>query len=383
MNFWQIFFRVLPWRPGAALTGLWWQVFGRRVRARNCVRVAGANLPFAYKLWMRNVERQDELEKAAATTVRAWVHTPSFVVIIDARQSSTDALLRSIRSVQAQSYAQSQVLVLGRKLHDVAADVEVCDTWNAALQRSDADFVVPVTGGDQLSKLALFHLAKALQGESNALILYGDEDRIDPAGRRCQPWFKPKWNEELFLARDYVSRACAIDIHAAREACANLESDDIDAYRLILRALKPGSGRVIHVPSIVTHLAKHDQAASQSSRVEAVRDFVSAAGAQAEPGPFGSVKVSWPLPANLPLVTIIVPTRDKLELLRPCVESILAKTTYQPFEILIVDNESSEPATLDYLDELKHHGSIRILRYRWPYNYSAINNFAARQASGS
>jgi len=92
--------------------------------------------------------------------------------------------------------------------------------------------------------------------------------------------------------------------------------------------------------------------------------------------------VSWPLPAELPLVSVIVPTRDRLELLRPCIDSLLSTTSYSPFEVLIVDNGSNEQATLDYLESVAQHRAVRVLRYDLPYNFSAINNFAAGQARG-
>ena len=81
-------------------------------------------------------------------------------------------------------------------------------------------------------------------------------------------------------------------------------------------------------------------------------------------------------------MSIIIPTRDRVELLRPCVESVLRLTTYEPFEIIVVDNGSTDGATLAYLKGLELRPSVRVLSYDRPYNYSAINNFAARSAAG-
>jgi GT2 family glycosyltransferase len=92
--------------------------------------------------------------------------------------------------------------------------------------------------------------------------------------------------------------------------------------------------------------------------------------------------VRYPLPVNPPLVSIIVPTRDAPALLRQCVESVLAKTTYPSFELIVVDNQSADPEALAYLAELAPRSAVRVLRYDRPFNYSAINNFAVRQAKG-
>jgi GT2 family glycosyltransferase len=117
--------------------------------------------------------------------------------------------------------------------------------------------------------------------------------------------------------------------------------------------------------------------------VEAATRLVQPRGGSVAPGPFDTVKVTWPLPAELPLVSVIVPTRDRLELLRPCIDSVLAVTSYSPCEVLVVDNGSSERATHEYLRTIAQHPAVRVLSYDQPYNFSAINNFAAAQASGA
>ena len=117
--------------------------------------------------------------------------------------------------------------------------------------------------------------------------------------------------------------------------------------------------------------------------MEAATRLVQPRGGSVAPGPFDTVKVTWPLPAELPLVSMIVPTRDRLELLRPCIDSVLATTSYSPYEVLVVDNRSGARATHEYLRTIARHPAVRVLSYDHPYNFSAINNFAAGQASGA
>ncbi len=385
MNFWQIFLRVLPWRPRAAAIALWWQLCGRKVRARNCLRSAGAALPFAYNFWIRNVERQCEIDQTASAVIASWEARPTFVVIIDGRSCLDADLERSILSVQSQTYPQWDLLIVCDHADGLitATEHKICQSWAAALARSSADFLVPLRGGDRLSTSALFHFAQEIQSQAEALVIFGDEDQLDSDGSRRRPWFKPRWNEELFLARDYISRACAINMRAAKAASPKNETGGFDAFRLILAVLQQRRGPIVHVPRIITHVCSMDEHLAQSARVEAVQEFVASAGAIASPGSFGSVKVSWPLPSNLPLVSVIVPTKDKLNLLRACIDSLLSRTTYQPFEILIVDNGSVEQETLEYLDRLENHDAVRVLRHPAPYSYSALNNYAARRALGS
>ena len=154
-------------------------------------------------------------------------------------------------------------------------------------------------------------------------------------------------------------------------------------FDLLLRVMKTDDVPIVHIPRIVSHVADVDAQSDQAGRIEAVTEHVKAFGASVTEGAFRSVKVSWPLPDPLPLVSIIVPTKDKLELLSPCVESILEHTKYDPFELVIIDNGSVEPQTRHYLEILQANTKVRVLPYPQRYNYSAINNYAAREALGS
>src|SRR5690606_2447851 len=106
-------------------------------------------------------------------------------------------------------------------------------------------------------------------------------------------------------------------------------------------------------------------------------------GARVEELLHGHFRVHWPLPEIPPKVSLIIPTRDKVELLRMCVESIFSKTTYWNFEVLVVDNQSSQSEALAYLAELEQHERVRVLRYDAPFNYSTINNWAVGQCDGA
>jgi GT2 family glycosyltransferase len=396
MTFWQIFVRVLPWRPFAAVKSLWWYVTGRRLRARNRLRAAGALLPFAYEAWMQTSERGEDLKDRVVPTCATWPWRPSFSILLSVGTNCSESdLNRSFRSIQRQLYPEWSLFIAGAQPNsypDIFADerVRILDGFDdiageaATVERlkGSGDYVMPVRAGDELSPWALFRFAEALQAEPEAIIVYGDHDEVDAGGRRRAPWFKPRWNEEMFLAQDFLSGAVALGSNAASELSGELPAG-ASFYELLLVAARNGGGPVIHVPHIVAHLRSGDRDSDQQTRVEAVSRHVAASGAIVRSGPFESVKVSWPLPAERPLVSIIIPTKDKLELLRPCVESVLERTTYEPFEILIVDNGSVESRTAKYLNEIDGHSKVRVLPYPSPYNYSAINNFAVREAKGA
>jgi GT2 family glycosyltransferase len=370
VTFWEHFLRLLPFRPTQALAALYWHLTRRRVRARNRLRVASADLPFAYSIWIANNEKSAEIAAGAGGAVKDLGVQPRFSILLHATGAYTnDQLDRSSRSVERQIYPWLECV-----------DAKI-GGLNAAIQRSNGDFIVPLRVGDALSEAALFRFAQALQ-LGKVAVLYGDQDELDDHGRRSRPWFKPRWNEEMFLAKDYLTSAVAIETSLARKVLTELPVDGSNSLDAIVLAAtsEPGSA-IVHLPHIVCHVHLRDQ--EDTGRMAAVSRHIEALGGVCVPGPFGTVKVEWPLPDALPLVSIIIPTKDKLDLLRPCVQSVLERTDYDNFELVIVDNGSVEKPTLDYLAEVVENPKVRVVAYPGPYNFSAINNFAARQAVGS
>lgn len=363
MNFWELFFRVLPYKPAQALAAAYWQITRRRVRARNRLRVASGDLPFAYAVWIGNHESPRKLANSAGTIINGWAWRPRFTVMLhDGSGSSVQELERSMRSIDEQIYRCSTVIA---GTTDPIAEAAA----------TDSDFLVPLRVGDVLSNSALFWLTEAIQRNRDAAILYGDQDELDPSGNRARPWFKPRWNREMFLAQDYISSAMAVDMDLVRGARAARYVSEIVIESSF--ADRP----IVHVPHILCHVANATDDCGR--RLTAVSAKLKPVGASCSEGPFGTVKVEWPLPAKLPLVTLIVPTKDKIELLRPCVESVLDRTDYDPFEILIVDNASVEKRTADYLAAIGQNPRVRVMPYPGAFNFSAINNAAAREARGS
>jgi O-antigen biosynthesis protein len=368
MTFWELFLRVLPRRPVPALAALYWHVTRRRVRGGNRLRAASADLPFTYSLWINRKEAKAASAHDLRIEIEHWSTRPSFSILLHGpTRNAREELDHSIRSIQQQVYP------IWDRIHGALAD-----SLSTQIAVAKGDFVVPLQIGDTLSPTALFRFAEALQS-AKARILYGDEDQLDDHGCRARPWFKPRWNGEMFLAQDYLSSAVAVETALAREA-AHGGHDGVDD--LLLTATSLAGDAIVHVPHILCHVGIRSNQ-NQERRIAAVARHVEPLGGTASLGPFDTAKVEWPLPGELPLVSIIVPTKDKLALLRPCIEGVLANTDYENFEILIVDNGSIERSTADYLARVAQDPRVRILLYPHHYNFSAINNFAVREARGS
>jgi GT2 family glycosyltransferase len=371
VTFWEHFLRLLPRRPLPALAALYWHVTRRRVRARIRLHVASTDLPFAYELWTARNEDHNGPSSGLDSTMKDWQWRPRFSVALHAATGFTQEQLdRSVRSVEQQSYP------------NWTFSGTIAGPIGESITAADGDYLIALRIGDSLSISALFQIARTLQSNRGAAIVYGDEDQLTPRGRRTRPWFKPQWNEEMFLALDFLSSAVAIETSLARAATRSDDSATMDVQTLLLAASAAAEGPIVHVPSIISHRDWHGEEQGDQ-RLDAVAAHLRPRGATCVPGLFDTVKVQWPLPDPLPLVSIIVPTKDKVELLRACVGTVLERTDYGNFELLIVDNASVEPHTAVYLREVEQHSKVRVVHHDVPYNFSAINNFASSQARGS
>jgi GT2 family glycosyltransferase len=244
--------------------------------------------------------------------------------------------------------------------------------------------------GDVLSPCALSHFSIEIAARSGAGIVHCDEDRLDRDGRRSDPCFKPDWNLDLFYAQDYVSHAAAFARALIREVGGfRAAAGEAAGYDLVLRCIERLRPEQIHrIPRVLWHKANPpaatDPARRRAAESRALADHLERQGIPAQVAQGDGVRrVQYALPAELPLVTLIIPTRNGLTLLRQCVESIVMLTTYPNYEILLVDNGSDEPDALAYMAELGRQPGIRVIRDDRPFNYSALNNMAARLARGA
>lgn len=267
---------------------------------------------------------------------------------------------------------------------------------NTALDMATGEFVALLDHDDELRPHALLEMAQAIAKDPSLAFLYSDEDKIDAQGNRSQPYFKPDWNSDLLLSQNYLCHFSAIRASLVREVGgfrAGFEgSQDHD---LFLRCTERLEARQIHhIPRILYHwraipgstaLERQAKDYASSAGLKAVAEHLQRAhaGASVQELPHGHFRVSWPLPEPPLKVSIIIPTRDRLSLLQACVDSVLARTDYPDYEVVVVDNQSIEPSTLAYLAQIQAHPAVRVLRHDQPFNYSAINNWAVSQCDGT
>ena len=243
--------------------------------------------------------------------------------------------------------------------------------------------------GDRLARHALRRFAAALAQHPEALVFYADEDRISSAGRRHSPQFKPSWNPDLLYSDPHYSHCWLIRADLAQTVSRRLAAvaEPISLYALVLEATAAcRSEQIVHLPEVLYHRADRcGECRGDSVSATTLSRFLARQGRPVEvtSRPGGGHCLHWSLPDPAPLVSVIIPTRDRSELLRGCLDSLQRTAAAHPFtEILVIDNDSADPASVAYLAELEARAGVRLLRRPGPFNYASLNNDAARLARG-
>ena len=266
---------------------------------------------------------------------------------------------------------------------------------NSALALATGEFVALMDHDDVLPAHALYEVAVELNAHPDADLIYSDEDKIDDHGRRHSPYFKTDWNPELLLSQNMV---CHLGVYRRSliEKVGGFRPgyEGSQDYDLALRAATATrADKIKHIPAVLYRWRDGESRFSErqlerciDSARRAKRDYFVARkeAAEVEENPLlpNYDRVRHPLPARPPLVSLIVPTRNRHDLLGPCIEGLLNRTTYQLIEIIIIDHQSDDSDTLALLKRLSMDERVRILRYEGPFNYSDMNNKAVAQARG-
>ena len=369
-----------------------------------------------YRAWVDRYDRQSEGDLSLmAEELAGWARRPLISIIMVIGSGYLHRMAAAIGAITDQVYSDWELWVIPddaavmpgqsdafssdpRIRFECGSAGSLECTVNSVLGKLSGECTVFLDGKGLLSVHALYWLARTVMEHGDAGFIFADEDKIDRKGRRFAPHFKPDWNPDLFLTWDYTGVLKSFRTELLR-AMGGLQTGygDSRIYDAALRATERlGGSGIFHIPRILRHEYGSDKGdidatARNLQRIEsdqaAVRDHLDRQAIHAtvseSPDISGCLRVRYALPNPLPLVTLVIPTRNGLELLRRCLESIEAKTDYPCYEIIVVDNGSDEPASLDYLESLKCKANCEVLRDDGPFNFSRLNNRAVSHARGS
>ena len=372
--------------------------------------------------YVRWVQQYDTLDAAALENLRQRVAqlsaTPLVSLVMPVYNPVARDLQRAIASVQAQLYPHWELCICDdassnattRSLLEATAAAEpriklafhaqnqhISHATNTAIALARGQYVGFLDHDDELRPHALLCAVEAFASHPQAKVLYSDEDKIDEAGNRFDPYFKPDFNLGLLRSHNYMchfavyERAFLNQIGGPRPSFEGAQ--DYDQALRAVDALRDCPGAVVHIPQILYHwrTAVGSTASGHGNKSyaflagqKALTEHLQRRGLQGSvaeaPEAGGMYRIRWQRPSNPPLVSIIIPTRNGQALVRQCLDS-LRQTSYPRYEVILVDNGSDDPDALAFFAERETIGQIRVFRDDSPFNFSAINNHGIRQAA--
>lgn len=371
-----------------------------------------------YSDWLSIYDRPEQRRELLEPLV-AQGNQPLLSVVLPVYNTPEQWLRRCIDSVLAQAYDNWELCIaddaspsptVRRVLEQYAAsdprvrvvfretNGHISASSNSAIAMAQGEWIVLLDHDDELHPLALMEVADALERHPRWRMLFSDEDKIDEDGVRFDPYMKADWNYDLFLSHNCISHLGVYHADLVREVGGFREGmEGSQDWDLALRCIERlEADQIGHVPLVLYHwraiigstaLAPQEKDYAHEAGRRAISEHLIRTGSTGRvediPGLRGNYRVRYRLPAPAPLVSIIVPTRDRVDLLKSCIRSVLDETSYVPLEIILVDNQSQERETLEYFKSLATESRVRVIRYDQPFNYSRINNAAAAQARGS
>lgn len=240
----------------------------------------------------------------------------------------------------------------------------------------NAGYTFFLNSGDTLTPQSI-ELMMAMRAKSG--VTYCDTDFETVKGQRISPNFLPAWNPDLQLSSAYVSTGVLIDNTLLKKSVFRAETIAGMVSEIWLRNKELS---VVHLPFTLLHRRQDRHLEAEIERLEDIGEVLkvcSDATCQLDKSLVIN-QIHWPIVSE-PLVSLIIPTKNGKALVKASIESILNKTTYQNFEILLIDNGSDDEESLEYFEHLSLHPKIRVLKYPGEFNYSAINNFGAQHVS--
>ena len=269
----------------------------------------------------------------------------------------------------------------------------ISNASNSAIEIAQGEFIALLDHDDEIPPHALARIVDAIRATPDANIVYTDEDKIDEDGQRGHPHFKSDWNPDLLNGQNFVShfgtyRRSVVE-SVGRFRTGYEGAQDWDLALRVSEQSRPD--QILHVPEVLYHwrmiagstatnITEKDYAHTIAGKV--LQNHFDRIGQPINLLPIGNAywRSAYPVPTPQPKVSIIIPSRDRIDILRPCIQSIQEKTTYKNYEIVIVDNETTDTETLQYLEDIQSD-QVRVERHPGPFNFAALNNTAVRNST--
>ena len=358
----------------------------------------------AYNSWFDSQKKITEYKKLK--------YNPLISVIIPTYNVSKELLSECIDSVLNQSYSNFEICIAddnstfgetietlkeyekNDKVKVVYRKVNgmISESSNTALSIAKGEFIVLLDNDDLIEKDALYYIVEVLNKDKSIDMIYTDEDKLDFNGRKMEPHFKPDYSPDTLMSVNYICHLCCMRKSIVDKLGGfRSEFDGSQDYDLFLRFTEV-TDKIYHIRKVLYHWR---QTKTSTAGYMGNKSYAYIAGKKALEDSLkrrnikGTVlenpRVSTYLVKydnNNPLVSIIIPIKDKAKMTKRCIDSLYEKNTYKNFEIILVDNNSCEEETFKMLDQYKKRDNFKVIRLECEFNYSHINNEAVKHARG-
>ncbi len=368
---------------------------------------------YSYEKWIK--ENEPLLFKYSLESLKKLRYQPTISILTPCYNTRGQYINQLVASVKSQTYTKWELCLIDASNEDrksfyikeialsdkrikytkTEKNLGISGNTNIALEAATGDYVAFLDHDDTLSPHALAEIVKILNQKPETDLIYSDEDKLSDSGKnRLSPFFKPDWSPELLLGVNYITHFVV-----ARKSIADslyglrTNFDGAQDYDFLLRVTEL-TDKIEHIPKILYHWRL---AQGSTSKNVNEKDYATIAGRQALiealerrginavvksiPNKPTNYRVIYKLSQKQPTVSIIIPFKDKADLLKQCVISILKYTTYENYDLILVSNNSIEKATRDYLKLLKKNKRCRVFYWDHPFNYAKINNFGRSQST--
>lgn len=364
-----------------------------------------------YEEWYKN--HKPDMEEIQRQREEKFEYEPLISILVPVYNTPEEFLKQMIQSVRKQTYNNWELCIANAnpanhtvaeilrisstkderiKVKDVPENEGIAQNTNAALAIATGDYIGLLDHDDLLTPDALYEVVKAINENDRPQVLYSDEDKVTmDLSEHFQPHMKPDYNKDLLRSNNYITHFFVADRMLVEEVGGeDGEYNGAQDYDLILKCTERAKG-IAHIPRILYHWRVHkastaDNPASKKYAFDAgkraIADHLKRCGEFGEVShekDLGFYRVKYQVKGN-PLISIIIPNKDQVESLDKCLRSI-EKSSYKNYEIIIVENNSTEDATFAYYKKIESD-KIRIVYWPDEFNYSAINNFGVKHARG-
>lgn len=367
---------------------------------------------YSYNIWIKNNEPTiEELEKQRKEKFKI---EPKFSLIVPMYNTPENYFEELVNCLINQTYKNWELCLAdgskeeNPKIREIVKRDDrikyeflnenkgIAGNTNAALKMATGDYIALLDHDDLLPIFCLYELAKTINENEDVEFIYTDEDKINgDSTKRYDPHFKPDFSIDTLRSNNYITHLSVFK----KELMEKLEGfrnkyDGAQDYDIILRAIE-NTNKIIHIPKVLYHWRVHQNSTAMLSDakpyayeagIRAITDHLKRQGLPAKVTHGGDMhgvyQVEYEVEGN-PKVSILIPNKDSIKLLKNCINSILNLTTYENYEIIIIENNSEKEETFKYYKELENIEKVKVITYKEKgFNYSKTINFGVKNASG-